>query len=162
MSTDAPNTHPTPAEPPAADSAPETSTPEGGAADPAGDGASPPQAGDADPKFPREQRYRVERNEARAHIEALQLREVERIAAEHLAQPGDLMELGGVELAAFVDDAGFVRPEAVAEAVGKLIVSRPGLAKNPRVAATDPTQGRGGGPLAPSAPTSFDGMFAPV
>ncbi|ORV81249.1 hypothetical protein AWC11_02375 [Mycobacterium interjectum] len=91
----------------------------------------------------------------------MQTREVERLAADHLSQPGDLLALGGVTLAELLGEDGFVDPEAVAEAAAALILGRPGLAKNPRVAATDPTQGRGGGPLAPSRPTEFSGMFGP-
>lgn len=98
----------------------------------------------------REARYRVERNQAReelsaaqARIEALQTRELERLAAEHLAQPADLLALGEVPLTELLDDDGNVVPEAVAEAAEALIESRPGLAKNPRVAAVDQTQGMG-------------------
>lgn len=101
----------------------------------------------------REARYRVERNEARqerdaalARIEALQLRELHRLAGEHLAQPADLLALGEVTLAELLDDDGNIDPEAVAEAAAALVEARPGLAKNPKVLATDPTQGHGGSP----------------
>ncbi|PBA68776.1 hypothetical protein [Mycobacterium avium] len=100
----------------------------------------------------REARYRVERNEARAErdalaarVEALQLRELVRLAGEHLAQPADLLALGGVALADLLDDDGNVDSDAVAEAAAALIESRPGLARNPKVSATDPTQGLSGG-----------------
>ncbi len=106
----------------------------------------------------REARYRVERNEARqerdaalARVEQLQTRELLRLAGEHLAQPADLLALGEVTLAELLDDDGNIDPEAVAEAAAALVESRPGLARNPKVAATDPTQGLGGqagrGPL---------------
>lgn len=101
----------------------------------------------------REARYRVERNEARqerdaalARIEALQLREVHRLAGEHLAQPADLLTLGEATLAELLDDDGNVDPEAVADAAAAVVEARPGLAKNPKVAAVDSTQGHGGSP----------------
>ena len=120
-----------------------------------------PEAEEA-PKGNREARYRVERNEARAkrdalaaRVEALQTRELHRLAGEHLAQPEDLLTLGRVELAELLDDDGNVDPEAVADAAAALIETRPGLAKNPRVAATDLSQGMGGGGK-PKAPEWVD------
>ncbi|WP_084260908.1 hypothetical protein [Mycobacterium avium] len=102
------------------------------------------------PKGNREARYRVERNEARealaqaqARIEQFQLREVERFAGD-LAQPSDLLEIGGNSLADFIREDGEVDPELVAEAVAALVEARPGLAKNPRQPAVDPSQGLGG------------------
>lgn len=101
----------------------------------------------------REARYRVERNEARherdaalARVEQLQTRELLRLAGEHLAQPGDLLTLGEVTLTGLLDHDGNVDPEAVADAAAALVEARPGLAKNPKVLATDPTQGHGGSP----------------
>jgi hypothetical protein len=115
----------------------------------------------------REARYRVERNEARqerdslaARIEALQIREVERIAGEHLAQPADLLSLGGVSLVDLVNADGCVDHDSVADLAAALIESRPGLAKNPRVLAVDPTQGSGGKPGKP-APTFADLLRQP-
>ena len=113
---------------------------------------------EATPKGNREARYRVERNQAReerdalaARVEALQTRELHRLAGDHLAQPEDLLALGGVELAELLDDEGHVDPEAVAEAAAALIESRPGLARNPKVLAVDSTQGQGGNPGKPKA-----------
>ncbi|OBL00871.1 hypothetical protein A5646_20495 [Mycobacterium sp. 1245499.0] len=124
-------------------------------------GAPQPQNGSEGQKGNREARYRVERNEARtalaaaqARIEALQTREVHRLA-EELAQPSDLLELGGVSLADLMDDNGEVDPEAVVEAVAALIEARPGLAKNPRQRAVDPSQGLGNG-TGKRAPTFAD------
>ncbi|ORA07421.1 hypothetical protein [Mycobacterium arosiense] len=112
--------------------------------------AGEPESGSESPNGSREARFRKERNEARtalaeaqARIEAYQRREVERLAAD-LAQPGDLLELGGVSLADLLGEDGEVDPEAVAEAVAALVESRPGLAKNPRQRAVDPSQGLGG------------------
>lgn len=113
---------------------------------------------EATPKGNREARYRVERNQAReerdalaARVEAYQRREVERLAAE-LAQPGDIFELGGVSLVDLLGEDGEVDADAVSDAVSALIESRPGLARNPKVLATDTTQGLGssGGPKVPS------------
>jgi hypothetical protein len=101
----------------------------------------------------REARYRVERNEARealsqaeALIGSLHTREIERLAGEHLAQPADLLALGGVELTDLLTDEGYVDAEAVAEVAAALIESRPGLAKNPRHPAIDLSQGMGNNP----------------
>jgi hypothetical protein len=59
--------------------------------------------------------------------------------------PGDLLSLGGRGVADFLTPEGWVDHDAVADAVTELIESRPGLAKNPRVAAVDMSQGRGNG-----------------
>jgi hypothetical protein len=99
----------------------------------------------------REARYRVERNQARealagAHtlIETLQRSEVERLSGD-LAQPGDLLAIGGVGLADLLTDEGTVNPQAVSKAVEALIEARPGLAKTPPpVRAVDRSQGQGG------------------
>ncbi|MGD1281332.1 hypothetical protein ACKUUI_05985 [Mycobacterium seoulense] len=111
----------------------------------------------------REARYRVERNQAReelaaanVRIETYQTREVHRLANE-LAQPSDLLELGGVSLADLLDGNGEVDPEAVAQAVSSLIETRPGLAKNPKVRAVDPSQGMGGQPG--RAPVGWEALF---
>ncbi len=117
-------------------------------ASPAETQTDPPGDGDSRPN--REARYRVERNEARterdalaARVEKLQLRDALRLAGEHLAQPDDLLALGEVTLADLLDDDGNVDPEVVAGAAAAVIESRPGLAKNPKVLATDFTQGTG-------------------
>ncbi|MBZ4537770.1 hypothetical protein [Mycobacterium avium] len=68
------------------------------------------------------------------------------------------MELGGVSLADLLDEAGDVDSAAVAESVAALIESRPGLAKNPRQRAVDPSQGLGGHVGAPQP--SFSGLFS--
>jgi hypothetical protein len=124
-------------------------TPEGSTSDTpeTENGSEAPEA--QAPKGNREARYRVERNEARealsaaqSRIEALQLREVERLASE-LAQPRDLLTLGGVSLTDLLTEAGDVDSAAVAEAVAALIESRPGLARNPVQRYVDPSQGSG-------------------
>lgn len=71
----------------------------------------------------------TERDALAARVEALQTREVEAIAANTLAQPGDLLALSGHQLADFLDENGEVDPGAVAAALDQLIESRPGLHK---------------------------------
>lgn len=100
----------------------------------------------------REARYRVERNEARterdalaAQLQQLQTAELHRQAGELLAVPEDI-ELSGKTLADYLTPEGWVDRQAVAEAAASVIESRPGLAKNPKVSATDPTQGSWGNP----------------
>jgi hypothetical protein len=106
---------------------------------------------DEAPKGNREARYRVERNEARtalaetqARMTELQTRELHRLAAQHLAAPEDI-ELSGKALSDFTTPEGWVDHDAVAAAAADLIGTRPGLAKNPKVRATDPSHGLGGG-----------------
>ncbi|UTT48921.1 hypothetical protein [Rhodococcus gordoniae] len=94
-------------------------------------------------------RYRTERDASRqeltaaqARIERMQRAEVERVAGEHLAMPGDLFSLTGNELADYLDDDGNVDPERVAADAVAVLTERPGLRKN--APAFDPTQGTGG------------------
>lgn len=68
---------------------------------------------------------------AEARVAALLRREVERVAAAHLSQPGDVLDaaLGGVTLDDLLDpETGEVDPEAVAEAAAAVAEARPGLA----------------------------------
>ncbi len=105
-------------------------------------------------------KYRVRAREAeaalataRGQIEAMQTREALRVAGEHLAQPADLLALGDATLADLLDDNGDIDLEAVANAAAAVIASRPGLAKNPRYPALDPSQGLGGNPPKPPQPS---------
>ncbi len=98
----------------------------------------------------REARYRVERNEARAErdelaarLVSLQTAQLHKLAGELLSQPEDI-GLSRRELSDFLTPGGWLDAEAVAEAAAQVIESRPGLAKNPKVPATDPSQGMGG------------------
>jgi hypothetical protein len=113
----------------------------------------------------REAKYRVERNTARealtaaeARIADLQVRELERLAGEHLAQPGDLLGIGQHSMADFLTPEGWVDQDAVADGAAALIESRPGLAKTPKVRATDSSQGYGGSGT-PGSPTDFGGFL---
>jgi hypothetical protein len=104
----------------------------------------------AAPQGNREARYRVERNEARAaldaantRIEAMNRREVERIAGETLAMAGDLW-ISGNDVASYLNDAGEVDIDRVREDARILIQERPGLGKYQP--AVDMTQGHVGNP----------------
>jgi hypothetical protein len=107
-------------------------------------------------------KYRVRAREAEqqrdaltAQLVQLQTAELHRQAGEHLAVPGDI-ELSGKGLADYLTPEGWIDREAVAQAAAALIESRPGLAKNPKVLATDPTQGSGGLMPAKATPTFGD------
>lgn len=97
--------------------------------------------GNPDGNMPREQRYRLERNEARERITRLQNREVERLASKHLSNPADLLTLGGVGLADLLDDSGDVDPEKVNTLATEVLGTRPGL--RAVEAAVDRSQGHG-------------------
>ncbi|MBM7458576.1 hypothetical protein [Rhodococcus coprophilus] len=122
-----------------------------------------PGAEDGSQKLNKEARYRVERNEARETVTALQARferlqraEVERIASAELAMGSDLFTLSGNTLTDYLDDDGNVDPEKVAADVAAVLTERPGLRKN--APAFDPSQGTGGSK--PKQPTpSWDAMF---
>lgn len=83
-------------------------------------------------------KYRVRLREAEAardalaeRLNTLQCREVERLAAEHLADSGDLW-LAGTNLADLLDEAGNVDPERVTEVVRRVVGSRPHWAAKPK------------------------------
>ncbi|OZE92605.1 hypothetical protein CH298_03585 [Rhodococcoides fascians] len=71
-----------------------------------------------------------ERNQLAATLETLQRGEVARLAGTILAQGGDLLELGGHELADLLSGDGTVDPERVTELAKELQLSRPGLSKH--------------------------------
>lgn len=140
------------------------------------EGAAPTSASEATPssddseersgsKLHREAaNYRTQRNEAREERDALaqrvkqmQTREVERLAAASLSQPGDLFSLSGNELADYLTEDGDVDGEKVAADVAAILAERPGLQKPKHVAGYDPTQGRGGRP--PKGSPSFGDLL---
>jgi hypothetical protein len=123
---------------------------------PEGDAAGPEGTPEGDaPKGNREARYRTERNEARAaleaaqkHLETLQRLDCERIAGEHLSHPGDLFSLSGNSVADYVTD-GLVDLGKITADVEAILAERPGLRKpHP---AYDRTQGHGNGTGKPAA-----------
>lgn len=114
-------------------------------------------------KTKREERFRKERNEAVAErdalaqrIEQFQRAEVERLAADALAMPGDLFSLSGNELADYLTEDGNVDQAKVSADVAALLVERPGLRKQ-HTPGFDPTQGTGGRP--PKAKPTFGDIF---
>ena len=73
-------------------------------------------------------REAVEQRDAlAARVEALQRREVSRLAAAQLAQGEDVFH-AGAELAAFLDEEGEVDPAKVEAAAASVVSTRPGLA----------------------------------
>jgi len=72
-----------------------------------------------------------ERDTLQSQIDARNRAAVERIAAEHLAVPGDLFDLGEVDLADMLTDDGAPDAEAVQEAAATMLEDRPGLAATP-------------------------------
>lgn len=109
--------------------------------------------------------YRVRAKEAEQkltaaeeRINSLLTKEVERLAADSLSQPGDLFALSGNELADYLDDDGNVDAERVAADVAELLAERPGLRRGP-VPGHDPTQGTGGRPAGKNTP-SWSALFS--
>lgn len=82
-----------------------------------------------------------ERDTLSQRVERMQRREVERLAGERLAQPGDLFAVGGTALADLLTDDGDVDAERVTEAVQALLDARPGLHRDAK--ATWPDMGAG-------------------
>ncbi|MDV8000375.1 hypothetical protein [Rhodococcus sp. IEGM 1408] len=105
-----------------------------------GDAADPDDADKGDRQTRRDETTRARLKEAEAardglaaKVEAYQRREVERIAGGVLAQAADLFEVGGHELAAFLDpETGEVDEGAVAAALDILATTRPGLLQGAR------------------------------
>lgn len=85
-----------------------------------------------------------ERDALAARLQAAQRREIERLAAESLAQPGDLFDVGGKDVPTFVTADGEIDAAAVTEAVAALLAARPGLHKDARVQWPDSGAGRRG------------------
>ncbi|MCU1697856.1 MAG: hypothetical protein JWR34_3919 [Mycobacterium sp.] len=98
----------------------------------------------------------AERDALAQRIEALQTRELERIAGRHLSAPTDLLTLSARQLGDFITDAGEVNPELVASVAAEVLASRPGL--RPSHPAIDPTQGTGSPP--PKAQPGWSDLLA--
>ena len=71
-----------------------------------------------------------ERDALAATVETMQRAEVARLAGVFLSQGGDLLELGGHELADLLTEEGTVDPERVNELAKELQLSRPGLSRH--------------------------------
>lgn len=69
----------------------------------------------------------AERDTLAAHLTRHRTRDLERVAGEHLAEPADLLALGGQTLDEFLTDDGDIDPDAVRAAARALVASRPGL-----------------------------------
>ncbi len=96
----------------------------------------------------------AERDGLREQLDGLRRREVERLAGEQLAQPGDLLALGGIDLDALCGEDGQVDEQLVGEAVETLLTQRPGLGVAP------PPPGFDGG--ARGAPASSPASWSQV
>jgi FtsZ-interacting cell division protein YlmF len=121
----------------------------------AAEGADEAESEDRDDERPgrREARYRRERNEARAQVEALEqrvenlvAREVARIASDTLEDGFDLIVFMPGDYSDMVDQYGAVDAERVTEYAQQLVQWKPGLAKGARV----PTPGFGQGRRTPA------------
>lgn len=97
---------------------------------------------DHDSKNPNHEaaKYRRQLRDTQAQLEALQHRidqnnrqHIERIAAQHLAVPADLFDIGKTELADLLDDDGEPDPAKVEAAAQTLLEQRPALAATPPV-----------------------------
>jgi hypothetical protein len=83
----------------------------------------------------RAQELEAERDKLAGRLAAAQTREVERIAAQVLAQPGDLLALGGVTLADLTDpETGeLLDEEEILGMAAALVDQRPGLSVNAEI-----------------------------
>lgn len=98
--------------------------------DPADD--ETPETGNAEAaKYRRRLRdTEAQRDTVSERLAGYQRREAERIAGEQLSKPGDLFDIGRVELADLLDDGGNVVPELVETALLGVLEERPQLAKS--------------------------------
>lgn len=91
----------------------------------AGDQAErPASVGEVQKIRARAREAEAERDTLRVRVERLQLREVETIAARHLADASDLLLIGGVTLDGLVGDDGEVDAAAVVAACKALVETR--------------------------------------
>lgn len=92
------------------------------------------QGGTGDPANTEAATYRrrlreteTERDGLRERLERHQQREIERVAGEELSAPGDLLALGGKQLAELLAENGDVDADAVRAIARELTTARPGL-----------------------------------
>lgn len=130
--------------------------------DPSEDTDRPEHGGNAEAaKYRRRLRdTEAERDALAVKVAAMQTEQVHRIAAEYLSQPGDLFEVGKVELAELLNpDTGEVDPDLVALGVSALLETRPGLGK-PRLPAGPSTMGMGvGSTIRPGDDTTWQDVL---
>lgn len=120
----------------------------GGSGTEGGDGGTETEGGNGEAARRRRQLRdtEAERDTLAGHLERHRLRDLERAAGEILAEPGDLLALGGQDLDAFVGESGDVDADAVRAAARALVDTRPGL-KAPTRQSGPIGQGRIGAPV---------------
>lgn len=87
---------------------------------------------------------RAERDALAARVEGMQRAEIERLAADALSVPGDLLSLSGNAVADYLTESGDVDAAKVAADVAAVLAERPGLQRPKHPAGYDPSQGTGG------------------
>lgn len=87
-----------------------------------------------------------ERDRLAEQVQRMQTADVARVAADTLAEGGDLLALGGTTLPDLLDDDGNVDPDAVRSAAAELVRARPGLRRGPTGAEVRNGIGQGSGP----------------
>lgn len=76
-------------------------------------------------------------------VDTLQQREAERLVADRLAQPGDLLGFGATLADVLDPGTGDVDPDRIDDLLGRLLAERPGLAKVPPRAGPRPDLSQG-------------------
>jgi hypothetical protein len=94
----------------------------------------------------------AERDALSERVTAYQRRECEAAVADVLEVPGDLWDIGHVDLAEFYGDDGDVDEDAVRAAASALIESRPGLAKGATLPSRHHTWGQHSSPVPGESP----------
>ncbi|MBC3193839.1 hypothetical protein H7X46_22515 [Pseudonocardia sp. C8] len=88
----------------------------------------------------------AERDRLAEQVTALQRREAERVAAEHLEVGSDLFDVGKAELHDLIDDDGHPDPDRIRTAAATLVGARPGLRRSPSSAEVRAGIGQGSYP----------------
>ena len=118
---------------------PDTTDPEAGTPPAADDGQQNPPDGQQQQENPNAEaaRYRTQLRAAEAERDTLaerltsyQRRAAEAAIADILDEPGDLFDIGGVDLADYLDDNGDINHTGLQGAAAALVDQRPKLGKN--------------------------------
>ena len=127
-------TTPTDPQTPPAVQPPEGTEPPAAGPPPTDPGGEPTGSGNAEAAKWRTKLRETEsqRDALATRLAGLQRREVERLAADRLAQPGDLFDVHGIELEEVLDEAGDIDATLVGMAVDALLATRPGLHRDAR------------------------------